>query len=74
LGFQPYQTHDRYVTFPTSVFVLWGGFSLIEAGAAGNPMIAYDVEWHYELVENHVTGFLVTENNIDMISNLSAIY
>jgi len=33
-----------------------GGFSLIEAGAAGNPMIAYDVEWHYELVEIIVTG------------------
>lgn len=43
---------------------LMGGFSLIEACAAGKPVISYDVEWHYELVHDHQTGFLVQEGDI----------
>ena len=46
---------------------LMGGFSLIEACAAGNPVISYDVEWHSELVENGVTGFLIKENDVDSV-------
>ncbi len=48
----------------TSV-VLMGGYSLIEAALAGKPIISYDVEWHYELVVDLQTGFLIKENNID---------
>ncbi|NNL99333.1 MAG: glycosyltransferase [Gammaproteobacteria bacterium] len=44
--------------------VLMGGLSLIEACAAGRPVCAYDVEWHHELVENGVTGYLVEEADI----------
>ena len=44
---------------------LMSGFSLIEACAAGHPVIAYDVEWHSELVKHDETGFLVNENDID---------
>jgi len=44
---------------------LMGGFSLIEACAAGRPVIAYDVEWHYELIKNDKTGYLIKEGNID---------
>lgn len=39
------------------------GFSLIEACAAGCPVVAYDVEWHAELVRNGETGFLVPEHD-----------
>lgn len=46
---------------------LMGGFSLIEACASGNPVISYDVEWHYELVENDYSGYLVSEHNIDTV-------
>lgn len=48
---------------------LMGGFSLIEAAAAGKPLISYDVEWHYELVKNNDTGFLIKEHNIDEAVN-----
>ena len=48
---------------------LMGGFSLIEACLSGRPTIAYDVEWHSELIENGQSGFLVEEGNI---SNLKA--
>ena len=38
---------------------------MIEACAAGSPVISYDVEWHYELVKSEETGFLIQEGNID---------
>jgi len=44
---------------------LMGGFSLIEACLASCPVVSYDVEWHYELVKNGETGFLVKENDLE---------
>jgi glycosyltransferase involved in cell wall biosynthesis len=46
---------------------LMGGFSLIEACAAGSPVIAYDVEWHGELVRDAETGFLIRERDIEQV-------
>lgn len=43
---------------------LRAGFSLIEACAAGTPVVAYDVDWHRELVRNGETGFLVPEHDV----------
>lgn len=47
---------------------LMGGFSLIEACAAGRPVIAYDVDWHGELVIDGVTGRLVAEHSITSVA------
>lgn len=44
---------------------LMGGFSLIESCAAGCATIAYDVEWHSDLIEHGRTGILVKEFDID---------
>ena len=41
---------------------LMGGYSLIEACAAARPVVAYDVEWHRELVCAE-TGALVAEGD-----------
>ncbi len=41
-----------------------GGFSIIEACAAGVPVVAYDVEWHGELVIEGETGYLVPERDV----------
>jgi len=46
---------------------LLDGFSLIEACAGGRPVIAYDIEWHYELIKENETGFLIEKNNIDKV-------
>lgn len=54
--------HDAQVNL-----CLMGGFSLIEAAQAGRPVIAYNVEWHHELVESGRTGFLVSEHDIDEV-------
>jgi glycosyltransferase involved in cell wall biosynthesis len=46
---------------------LMAGFSLIEACAAGCPVVSFDVEWHSELVKNKETGFLVKEHDVDSV-------
>ena len=51
---------------------LMAGFALIEAAYSGNPCISYDVEWHYEIIKNKRTGFLINENDIkEVIENIS---
>ncbi len=42
---------------------LLDGFSLIEAGLGGRPLVAYDTEWHSELVRDGETGLLVPVND-----------
>ena len=39
------------------------GRALLEAGLAGCPVVAYDVDWHDELVETGETGILVEHLN-----------
>jgi len=46
---------------------LMGGFSLIQACAAGRPVIAYDVDWHHELVVNGKTGRLIREHDVGAV-------
>lgn len=65
LPFQPYETIVALRRISSASLCLMAGFSLIEACAAGSPPIAYDVEWHRELVEDGVSGCLVAEGNID---------
>ena len=65
VGFWP---HDKALALRRAslvALVFMGGFSLIEACAAGCVPIAYDVEWHHELVIDGVTGMLVPEGDID---------
>jgi glycosyltransferase involved in cell wall biosynthesis len=46
---------------------LLDGFSLIEACAGSKPIIAYDIEWHSELIKDNQTGFLVQKRDINEI-------
>jgi len=63
-GFQPRGIcHDLRRASGVSL-CLMGGFSLIEACAAGSPVVSYDIEWHGELVKSGETGFLVREGDI----------
>jgi glycosyltransferase involved in cell wall biosynthesis len=67
-GFQP---REKVISIRRQSFLaicLMGGFSLIEACIAGCPIISYDVEWHYELVKNGETGFLIKENDFDALT------
>lgn len=67
-GFQP---REKVYSIRRQSFLalcLMGGFSLIEACAAGCPTVSYNIEWHYELVKNGETGFLVNENDLDALT------
>ena len=53
---------------------LYDGVSLIEAALSEKPVVAYDVEWHRELIKHNKTGCLVSLHNqksmADNIANL----
>ena len=46
---------------------LMGGYSVLEACAAGSAVIAYDVDWHREIIVDGQTGFLVREGDIETL-------
>ena len=64
-GFQPREICFDLRRASYTSLCLMAGFSLIEACAAGRPVVSYDVEWHSELVKNKETGFLVIENDVN---------
>ena len=67
IGFQNREVVNNVRKQSFISFSLMGGFSLIEACAGARPVISYNVEWHYELVKNNKTGFLIKENNISEV-------
>ncbi len=48
---------------------LRGGYTLIEMAAAGLATGAYDVDWHSEIVEDGVTGFLESEGDVSAVGD-----
>ena len=66
-GFQPRHVVAAVRQASAVSLCLMGGFSLIEACAAGSPVVAYDVEWHGELVRDGETGFLVPEHDLERL-------
>ena len=64
-GFQPVDVCYDLARASSASLCLFSGFSLIEAFAAGCPVVAYDVEGHAEVVKDYETGFLRAENDID---------
>jgi glycosyltransferase involved in cell wall biosynthesis len=65
LGFQPKDICFDLRRASDVSLCLMAGFSLIEACAAGRPVVSYDVEWHYELVKSNQTGFLIPEHDVN---------
>jgi glycosyltransferase involved in cell wall biosynthesis len=67
VGFQPRAVVSAVRQASSVSLCLMGGFSLIEACAAASPVIAYDVEWHAELVRNGETGYLIAEHDVRQV-------
>lgn len=44
--------------FAEVVIVPYGGSSLVEAALMGKPVVAFDIEWHNELIQDGETGWL----------------
>jgi starch synthase len=67
-GFVPRETAIAFRKAATVNVVPMGGYSLIEACASGRPVVAYDVEWHAELVRDGESGILVRENDVEALA------
>jgi glycosyltransferase involved in cell wall biosynthesis len=63
LGARPNAEVNRIRKISDVNFCPLSGFSLLEAALSGKPVVAYDVEWHKELVENGKTGMLVPKGD-----------
>lgn len=63
LGFQPQERATQIRLISDVSLCLMGGYSLIEAAMACTPLVAYNVDWHYELVRDNETGFLLPEGD-----------
>ncbi|GEM_PF-1413734 len=59
VGWQPNTAVRQWQAAADVNLCLRGGYSLIEAAAAGRPVVAYDTDWHHELVQTGETGALV---------------
>ncbi|MEZ5909245.1 MAG: glycosyltransferase family 4 protein [Hyphomicrobiaceae bacterium] len=69
VGFQPRGVVAALRQASSVALCPMGGFSLIEACAAGAPAVAYDAEWHRELVIDGETGYLVRERDVDGLAH-----
>ncbi len=67
LPYQPYSTIVSLRRISIASLCLMGGFSLIEACAAGSTPITYDVDWHHELCIDGVTGHLLPEGDTNSL-------
>jgi glycosyltransferase involved in cell wall biosynthesis len=70
VGFQPRTVCFSLRRQSAVSLCLMGGFSLIEACLARSLVVSYDVEWHNELINDGITGFLVKENDVDRLVNV----
>ena len=64
LGFQKQEIVSSLRTAADVNLCLYDGYSLIEAALSGRPVVAYDVEWHNELIRNSKTGYLVPNRDV----------
>jgi len=47
---------------------LFDGYSLIEAALSARPIVAYDIEWHAELIKDNQTGILVPNRDTKAVA------
>lgn len=65
--------------YSAMALVPYGGSSLVEAVLLGKPIVAFDIEWHNELIRDGDTGYLadfpdiqhLSEKMLEVISNIS---
>ena len=64
LGSRPKADVARIFVHADVSLCTMGGYTLIEACAAGCPVVAYDIEWHGELIRDGETGRLVPARDV----------
>jgi glycosyltransferase involved in cell wall biosynthesis len=68
-GFLPHNDVIELYKISDVNVCLLAGFSLIEACAAACPIVAYDIEWHKEIIIHGESGFLIPKGDIDKLAD-----
>jgi glycosyltransferase involved in cell wall biosynthesis len=64
LGYRPREYIRQAAGHSAVVIVPYGGSSLVEAALLGRPTVAFDIEWHRELVRDGETGWLADHRSV----------
>jgi glycosyltransferase involved in cell wall biosynthesis len=67
-GLQPTDKIPEYFAAADIVICPYSGLVLFEAMACGKPIVAFDVEWHSEVIKNLENGILVENMSSNAIS------
>lgn len=73
LGFQQTETIKYCLKAANLVWIAMSGFVIFEAAAASRPIVAFDVEWHSEFIENGRNGLLVKNRDRQKLSQAIVI-
>jgi glycosyltransferase involved in cell wall biosynthesis len=68
LGSRPNDEVLIWTAHAAAAICPYSGSTLVEAMLCGIPVIAYDIEWHAEIVMDNYTGFLVPFGDIEALA------
>lgn len=68
LGYQDQGVIKYCMKKATLVWIPLSGWVILESAAAAKPIIAFDVEWHSEFIENNKNGLLVENRNYQKLA------
>ena len=68
MGACPNDTVFNWTAHAKVAICPYSGATLVEAMLCGIPIVAYDIEWHAEIVIDDYTGFLVPFRNIEALA------
>lgn len=67
-GFISNEELPHYYAMADVVCIPMSGFVIYEAAAMQRPIVAFDVDWHAEFVENGVTGLLIPDRDAEKLA------
>lgn len=70
-GFLPPEEIRAWAKVAKAMLATHGGFSLIEMGALGVPIVAYAHDWHQEIIQHKETGLIAGFRNVHEMATLA---
>jgi len=68
MGYQDQEVIKYCIKKASIVWIPMSGLVILEAAAAAKPIIAFDIEWHGEFIENNLNGLLVENRNYEKLA------
>lgn len=67
-GFVQNEGLPRYYSIADVVCIPMSGFVVYEAAAMQRPIVAFDVDWHSEFIQNGKTGLLIPNRDVEKLA------